>query len=169
MSNDKKDFEILFRDIYPKLYYAAQQIVKDEEVCRDIISDSFEQLWTKRADIEPSKRAAFLYRIVHNKSIDYIRKQTAKNKYIEFYSMLYGTSVSEIENSWEESERRIQAMYKTIETLTPQTQKILKSCYFKNMKYREVAEELGISISAVRKHIVQALKALRSSFSPPDC
>lgn len=167
MSNEKKDFEILFRDIYPKLYYSAQQIVKDDEMCRDIISDSFERLWTRRAEIEPSKRTAFLYRIVHNKCIDFIRKETARKKYIEFYSMLYGSSSEEIEKSWEESERRIQAMYQRIEALTPQTQKILKLCYFRGMKYREVAEELDISISAVRKHIVQALKALRATL-PPD-
>ncbi len=84
MSNEKKDFEILFRDIYPKLYYAAMQLVKDEEVCRDIIADSFEQLWTKRAAVETGKRPSYLYRIIHNKCIDYIRKQTARNKYIEF-------------------------------------------------------------------------------------
>lgn len=166
MSNEKKEFEILFRDIYPKLYYAAQQIVKDDEMCRDFISDSFLQLWSRRAEIEPSKRAAFLYRIVHNKCIDYIRKESAKKKYIEFYSMLYGTSAEEIEGFWEENERRIQAMYRNIETLTPQTQKILKLCYFQNKKYREAAEELGISISAVRKHIVQALKVLRAALPP---
>ena len=166
MSNEKKEFEILFRDIYPKLYYAAQQIVKDDEMCRDFISDSFLQLWSRRSEIEPAKRAAFLYRIVHNKGIDYIRKESAKKKYIEFYSAVYGTSAEEIEGSWEESERRIQAMYLRIETLTPQTQKILKLCYFQGRKYREVAEELNISISAVRKHIVQALKTLRAALPP---
>lgn len=166
MSNEKKEFEILFRDIYPKLYYAAQQIVKDDEMCRDFISDSFLQLWSRRSEIEPAKRAAFLYRIVHNKCIDYIRKESAKKKYIEFYSAVYGTSAEEIEGSWEESERRIQAMYLRIETLTPQTQKILKLCYFQGRKYREVAEELNISISAVRKHIVQALKTLRAALPP---
>lgn len=168
MSNEKKEFEVLFRDMYPKLYYAAVQIVKDEEICRDIISDSFEQLWTRRADIATEKRQAFLYRIIHNKSIDHIRKETAKNKYIEFYNLLYGTNIDTQDTAWEENEKRIQAMYQVIETMTPQTQKILKACYFKGMKYREVAEELGISISAVRKHIVQALKLLRSSIAPPE-
>lgn len=84
MSNEKYEFEILFRDIYPKLYYAAQQLVKDEEVCRDFISDSFLQLWSKRADIEPAKRAAFLYRIVHNKCIDFIRKDRQRRNTSSF-------------------------------------------------------------------------------------
>lgn len=81
--------------------------------------------------------------------------------------MLYGTKAEDLEHSWQENEQRIEAMYHVIETMTPQTQLILKSCYFKGMKYREVAEELNISISAVRKHIVQALKLLRSSLAIP--
>lgn len=168
MSNEKKEFEALFRDMYPKLYYAAMKLVKEEETCRDLINDSFEQLWVHRADIEPNKRLAFLYRLIHNKCIDYIRKKTARNKYIEFYNMLYGNKTEDIEHTWEENEQRIEAMYHVIEKMTPQTQKILKSCYFMGMKYREVAEELGISTSAVRKHIVQALKLLRSSLAIPD-
>ncbi len=168
MSDEKKEFEVLFRDMYPKLYYAAMQLVKDEEVCRDIIGDSFEQLWLKRQAICPDKRPSFLYRIIHNKCIDFIRKQTAKNKYIEFYNMLYGTSIENQEHAWEENEKRIRIMYEAIEKMTPQTQTILKACYFKNMKYREVAEELNISISAVRKHIVQAFKLLRASITPPE-
>ncbi len=79
MSDEKKEFEVLFRDMYPKLYYAAIQLVKDEEVCRDIIGDSFVQLWTKRADIAPDKRPSFLFRIIRNKCVDFIRKQTVKN------------------------------------------------------------------------------------------
>lgn len=168
MNNEKKEFEALFRNMYPKLYYAALQIVKDEEACRDIISDSFEQLWVRRTEVEPSKHPAFLYRIIHNKCIDYIRKKTARNKYIEFYNLLYGTTAEDLEQSWKENEERIEAMHQVIETMTPQTQRILKSCYFKGMKYREVAEELNISTSAVRKHIVQALRHLRSSLAIPD-
>ncbi len=165
MTNEKKEFEALFRDMYPKLYYAAIQIVRDEEACRDIISDSFEQLWSRRAEINTDKRSAFLYRIIHNKCIDYIRKKTARKKYIEFYNMLYGTTAEDIERSWEENERRIETMYHMIEMLSPKNQYILKMCYFKGMKHREVAEELNISISAVRKHIVQALKQLHSSLA----
>ncbi len=168
MTNEKKEFEVFFRNMYPKLYYAALQIVKEEEACRDIISDSFEQLWTRRSEVDVTKRSAFLYRIIHNKCVDYIRKKTARSKYVEFYNMLYGTTAENIEQAWEENEQRIEAMYQVIETMTPQTQRILKSCYFKGMKYREVAEELSISTSAVRKHIVQALKLLRTQLAIPD-
>ena len=38
---------------------------------------------------------------------------------------------------------------------------ILEECYIQRKKYQEVAEELNISVSAVRKHIVKALQVIR--------
>lgn len=52
-------------------------------------------------------------------------------------------------------------MYQLIGTLTPQTRHILEACYFQDKRYADVAEELDISTSTVKKHIVQALKVLR--------
>lgn len=60
-----------------------------------------------------------------------------------------------------DTEAKIEKMRQLIGTLTPQTRTILEACYFKGKKYADVAEELGISTSAVKKHIVQALKILR--------
>ncbi len=168
MTNEKKEFEALFRDMYPKLYYTAIQIVKDEETCRDIVGDFFEHLWIHRAEVEPTKHPAFLYRMIQNKCIDYLRRQTTRNKYIEFYNLLYGTTAEDVEQSWKDNEQRIEAMHHVIKTMTPQTQNILKMCYFKGMKYREVAEELNISVSAVRKHLAQAFRQLRSSLAIND-
>ncbi|MDY4645071.1 RNA polymerase sigma factor, partial [Prevotella sp.] len=47
---------------------------------------------------------------------------------------------------------------------TPRTRQILKLCYVERKKYREVAVELQISESAVKKHIMQALSYMRQKF-----
>lgn len=52
----------------------------------------------------------------------------------------------------------------TLEELTPRTQQIVRLCYVERKKYREVAMELGISESAVKKHIMQALSYMRQKF-----
>ena len=50
---------------------------------------------------------------------------------------------------------------------TPQTARILELCYFQKKTYNEAAEELHISASAVKKHIVGALKAFRTRLKEP--
>lgn len=50
------------------------------------------------------------------------------------------------------------------ERLTPQTSRIIKMHFDEDRSYKEISGKLGISLSAVNKHIVQGLKKLRSTF-----
>ena len=58
-------------------------------------------------------------------------------------------------------------MYHMLSEFTPQTARILELCYFQKKTYTEAAEELHISASAVKKHIVGALKAFRTRLKEP--
>jgi RNA polymerase sigma-70 factor (ECF subfamily) len=65
----------------------------------------------------------------------------------------------------DEREERIRRIEAFIEQLKDPTKTILKECYYENKKYQEVAENFGISISGVKKHIMKALKMLREEFN----
>ena len=52
-----------------------------------------------------------------------------------------------------------------MEHLTPRTRDVLERHYLQGKKYSEVAMELGISESAVKKHIMQALKLFREKMN----
>ena len=53
------------------------------------------------------------------------------------------------------------AIYHSIETLPELPRKVLEMCYFQKMKYRDVADELNISTSYVKKLIMAALSHIR--------
>lgn len=157
----EKEFKRLFREYYPQLYAFTFGMVKDEEACRDIIGDAFEKLWTQLDDIEDGNERAFLYRVIRNKCIDRIRNNVSRQRYEIFYKGIYGDEADDSGIRLKETENRIEKMYQLINTLTPQTRRVLDGCYFQGKHYAEVAEELGISTSTVKKHIVQALRILR--------
>jgi RNA polymerase sigma-70 factor (ECF subfamily) len=50
------------------------------------------------------------------------------------------------------------------ERLTSQTGRIIRMHYNEEQSYKDISSELGISLSAVNKHIVQGLRKLRSTF-----
>ena len=59
-------------------------------------------------------------------------------------------------------EERWQAAVDCIDhDLTDQTASVIRLCYREGMSYKDTAEELGISVSAVNKHIVKGLRTLR--------
>ena len=50
------------------------------------------------------------------------------------------------------------------EKLTPQTSRIIRMHFDEERSYKEISSDLGVSQSAVNKHIVQGLRKLRSTF-----
>ena len=61
---------------------------------------------------------------------------------------------SYVETEYLEQDERMMHISKAMEKLTPHTRHILEECYIQRKKYQEVAEELNISVSAFRKHIL---------------
>ena len=165
MSIDKRTIEILFKANYTSLYVYAFQMINDAEVCRDIVGDAFEYVWTNHDKMDVPTVKSYLYRCVRTKCIDYLRHQQVHELYTWFY--LWMTSQT-VESESFESGERTRRLHKAIQLLTPRTRHILEECYVRRKKYREVADELEISISAVRKHIMKALQIMREEFAKKE-
>ncbi|ERI81674.1 RNA polymerase sigma-70 factor [Bacteroides pyogenes F0041] len=161
------EFEQFFKGNYSRFYYFALQMIEDREVCRDIVSDAFEHTWRIFCQKEQFNATGYMYSLVRNKCIDYIRHETAKARYADLYMHMYGEGFEE-DNACEEAEQQISQIYRVLEELTPKTRRILKMCYFQRKTYSQTAVELGISVSAVRKHIVNALKTFRAAIAKKD-
>ena len=155
---DKADFDYLFKEYYPQLYYYAFHLINNMEASKDIVSDAFEFIWNNYAKIDKATAKSYLYVYDRNKSIDFLRHQNIHEQYIQLYSELTKTYV---ETEYQEQDERMLSISRAMEKLTPHTRHILEECYIQRKKYQEVAEDLNISVSAVRKHIVKALQVIR--------
>ncbi len=152
------EFELFFKENYSRFYCFALQLISDEEVCRDIVGDAFEYAWRGYHKESISNWKSYIYSYIRNKCVDHIRHQMVEEKYADFCLQLYK---EEEEDGYEVMDERIAAMRRILSELPPKTRLVLQQCYIHKKKYSEVADELGVSISAVRKHIVKALKTLR--------
>lgn len=160
---DKASFEQLFRDNYVKAYYLALRILHDDEASKDVVADAFELVWRRLQDCEVDKLSSYLLTAVKNVCLDYIRKQNIRNRYVQANVQAVGKQSFNPEEV-DLHEEKIQTIMRSLDELTPRTQQIVTMCYVQRKKYREVAEELGISESAVKKHIMQALSYMRQKF-----
>ncbi len=159
------EFERLFRECYAQLYAFAIGLVREDELCRDILSDSFEILWNHLDEIDEARQKSYLYRTVRNKCTDWARSRLSQQRYEIFFKTIYGDENDDDGTMLKETEDNIDKIYRLMDTLTPQTRRILDECYFKGRRQAEVAEELGISVSAVKKHIAQAMKVFKSNLN----
>lgn len=164
---DRQSFENLFRENFTKAYYLALRILHDEEASKDVVSDAFELVWRKLQGNDVDNIDSYLHTTVKNACLDYIRKQEIRSRYVQA-SMQNQEKATYSPEAIDIHETKIQAIMETIDELTPRTRQIVILCYVKRKKYKEVAEELQISTSAVKKHIMKALSYMRQKFKDAD-
>lgn len=157
---DKTDFDILFRTYYSQLCFYAYHLINDLEASKDITSDAFEYLWLHLEEINMTTAKTYLYSFVHSKSIDYIRHQGIQKEFIKYSEL----TEEDVETDFDDYDERLILIRKAMNNLTPYTRLILEECYIRQKKYKEVADELEISVNTVKKYIVKALRSIRLEF-----
>ncbi len=158
---NKTILETLFKENYKGLYYHAMSFIKDEDASKDLVNDVFEYFWVNRKEIDISYSAkSLLYSMVRNRAINYLKHEDVKRKHVDFQ---IANSTQELEE-YENYELLIDKIKQSIKNLPPQGRIVFDMCFVQNYSYKEIAEELDISINTVKTHISKSMKKLREQF-----
>ena len=78
----EKTFDYFFRQYFAALCFFAQSIIHNEEDAKDIVQDCFIKLWDDDSALEEKADTvkSFLYTMVRNRCIDYVRKKKVITK-----------------------------------------------------------------------------------------
>lgn len=156
------EFEKLFKNNYSPLYFYVLNIIKDKEDAKDIVSNIFEYVWNNNEILKtPESIPSLLYTVAKTRCIDYIRHQNAINRHYEYILFENGT---ERDQNDTEREEQLDKIITTIENLPNQTKLVVRKCFLEGKKYKEVAEEMGISVNTVKTHVMKAFRILRDEF-----
>lgn len=148
----------LFHRYYRPLVLYAEEYLRDQAVAEDVVQELFVKLWEEDhlLKIANDSLGAYLYSAVRNRCYSYIRQK----------DVLRGTK--ELENvdipvEWvvDVDEERMDRVMKEIEKLSERTRQVVECVMLRNLKYREAAEELGISINTVKFLLKEGTKRLR--------
>lgn len=155
---NKLNLELLFKEHSEGLYYHALAIVNCEHVAKDIVQDAYIYVWNNRNKIDTSySLKALLYKIVRNNSLNILKHQKVQNKYSDYII----NTTSPFEKEPDESELILTKVDEALKLLPPRSRQIIEKCFLEGKRYKEVAEELEISINTVKSHITAGLKSLR--------
>jgi len=158
-----RDFEMLFKSHYQNLCTYAYLFLKDADTSEDTVQEVFFKLWKNKDKISiDTSLKSYLFRAVRNGCMNVIEHIKVKEGYRD--STAHGlegdqhTSVDQaIVNELE------QKIKETIDLLPPERRKIFMMSRYEGLKYREIAEELGISVKTVENQMYQALGFLREN------
>lgn len=157
----QSDLEALFRKHHARLLEEARAILYNAEEAQDVVSDLFVELLKHRPDVEIGKEAAYLSESVRNRCRNILARKTLTERVTYLYALDQQTTTEE-----EETERldRLQAFIRT--ELSEAQRRVFQLRFSEELKYREIAVELGISEVAVYKHLVAALTRIKNHFNP---
>ena len=159
----KQQFEQLFRKEIARLHNFARQYVPDADTAMDICQQVFIRLWEKRDSLDTRDALrSYLYTSVKNRCLNYIRdNKKYRSKILDLECTDLDLMPSEdIDTDSDALENQI---HDAISGLPEKCRQVFEMSRFREMKYREIAEELDISQKTVEAHMSKAMRLLRDA------
>ncbi len=158
-------FEQMFRTYYERLVHYAGSMLKDEDEAEEMVQTVFLGIWEKRESLEITlSLKAYLYRAVHNHCLNRIKhygvRETHREYSLYYQPQGYDSVTDAIHGS--ELEERIE---RAVSRLPEQCQVIFRMSRFDELRYQEIADQLGLSIKTIENQIGKALRILRQELA----
>ena len=158
---DEKSFEVLFKTHYDTLVRFVYKYLNNLEESEEIVQDVFYTLWDKSESISiQSSIKSYLYQTARNKSLNIIKHNKVKQKHVDYIKHSESDYTKDTHMELDELQTKIN---EALDVLPPKCRQVFELSRFEEKKYREIAEELNISIKTVENHMGKALGLLRSS------
>jgi RNA polymerase sigma-70 factor (ECF subfamily) len=144
--------------------------VHDIGDAEDIVSEAFVSFWEIMKKNEIVHPLTFLFSIVKNKSIDYLRHEIVRQEALVTMSEIgmreLNTRISTLEACDPEeiySQEVMEILETTLKSLPKKSREIFKMSRYRNLSRNEIAVELNMTTKGVEYHLSKVLKALRVS------
>ena len=140
-----------------------------EEDAEDVVQEVFVELWHRKDSVTVGEQIqAFLYRAVYTRALNVLKHRDIKNSYEaamqEVYNkraLFYQPDNNDVLKRIEDRELR-KHIISAIDELPEKCKLVFKLSYLHNMKNKDIAEAMDVSLRTVEAHMYKALKFLRS-------
>lgn len=161
----KGDFEKLYKLYYPKMFAFAKNYVPANEDAENIVQDVFLILWERKEEIEISfTLTTYLFTLVKNRCLNFLRHKLIEEEYNSQMKEELGFKLYALETfdySYQSEEELQEVIRRALDTLPERCREVFIKSRIEGFKYKEISDELGISVNTVENQMVTALKKLR--------
>ncbi|WP_165043826.1 RNA polymerase sigma factor [Dysgonomonas sp. ZJ709] len=163
--DDEEAFHALYVLYRNRIFFTAYNFIKSKEFAEDIYQETFTIIWQKRKYLDPDTSfSSFIFTIVRNKIFDHLRSIRIFKRLPEYLLSQFADTESDTYSHLTTIE--LQGLIKqSVDKLTVQQRMAFIMNREENLSYREIADNLDISISRVKYLISGALKSIRINLS----
>ncbi|MEO9802231.1 MAG: sigma-70 family RNA polymerase sigma factor [Reichenbachiella sp.] len=154
----KQFFDDHFTEIKNFIYYKTSAV----DISEDLAQECFLKVWERREKINPETAKNYLYTVAKNLAVDHIKKQKS---FFTFINKKQKTDDGETPLYVLEEKEFDQQLQKAIADLTEKQRVVFLMNRIDDLTYKEIAGRLGLSVKAVEKRMMQALKLLKEQIA----
>ena len=165
LGNSNQFFEEIFKKNYANLCRYAYSFLKEEEASEDLVQELFIKLWNDRPEIFLDKQIiSYLHTAIKNNCISALRKRVQTVSIDDNISL----NILEIDTADQDQEKELmyEKIFSAIDNLPPKCATIFKMHRLSGLPYKQIADDLDISIKTVENQIGKAMKILRNALNP---
>jgi RNA polymerase sigma-70 factor (family 1) len=158
-SGDVLAYNELFEKSYSKLFNYILKLSNNTDVTKDVVQEAFIKLWKKRALINSDFSIEnYLFKICYNEFLIHIRRKNKEKSLLDElkFEIAYDLYI-------DNDTSQINKINQAIDKLPTRTKEAFILSKYNNLKYKEIAVEMDISIKTVEKHVSKALKFLKAN------
>ncbi len=166
---DRSAFGVLVTRYMRRAYYVALGLVGSHDDALDLSQEAFARAFRARASLDPDRPFyAWLYQIVRRLCFNHLRDRKIRARRLQeagpwlVSQAAVGAQASDPGLSAERSELRAR-LQSAIEALPEREREVLVLKEFEGLRYREIAELLGIPIGTVMSRLYAARRDLAGS------
>jgi RNA polymerase sigma factor, sigma-70 family len=145
------DYNACVKQWADALFRFAIKCTGNTEDARDVVQNSFEVLWQKKADVQADKAKAFLFQVAYRQSIDNYRKQ----------SRISYKEVLPEERTRQTPAGLKQALERALDRLDEQSKALVMLKDYEGYNYEEIGQITGLNSSQVKVYLHRARKMLK--------
>lgn len=153
---------VLEKDVWRGLLRRIRLRTRQSQDAEDLLQTAYLRLHERSAGAPVENQEAFLVRTAINLSIDDWRRRRHSGGSLEDEAADVVADPSPRQDEVIAHRVRLEKVRGHIDRMSPRTREVFLLHRLDGLKYREVASRLGISQSAVEKHIAKAVAILAS-------
>lgn len=157
---ERNDIEPLFKANYASMHRLAMALLHDDDLSRDIVHDVFASMIENPVSFPVS--GGYLLKAVRNRCLNHIRDCKIHRRIANLY--LLDNEEYETED-WPDEETMTQIHDIIGSEITPRAREVMELRFGEEMRFSEIASKMGISETAVYRHLSHALAAIRKKLT----
>ncbi len=134
--------------------------IKDRDVAKDIVQDSFEKMWKKVDHIDAAKSKTYLFTTAYHTLVDFTRKNSKKAAFneVDFNKHSHSTQYSDLKEILNRGLEQLPEIQKTVLLLRD----------YEGYDYAEIGAITKLTESQVKVYIFRARTFLKNYIGKPE-